>query len=70
MSYNTIILEKRDSVAKLALNRSEVLNAIDKQMISELVDAVENLKRDPEVRVVVLTGIGKAFSSGGDLAFY
>jgi len=54
-------------VVKLALNRPEVLNAIDRQMISELADAVENLKRDPEVRVVVLTGIGKAFSSGGDL---
>jgi 2-(1,2-epoxy-1,2-dihydrophenyl)acetyl-CoA isomerase len=39
------------------------------QMILELADAVEMLKKDSEVRVVVLTGIGKAFSSGGDLRF-
>jgi len=38
-------------------------------MILELVDVVENLKKDSEVRAVVLTGIGKAFSSGGDLRF-
>lgn len=39
------------------------------QMILELADAVEMLKKDSEVRVVVLTGIGKTFSSGGDLRF-
>lgn len=56
-------------VAWLRLNREDVHNAINGEMIAELVAAAERLGRDPAVRVVVLTGKGASFCAGGDLAW-
>jgi len=66
MTLSTI--EKRDHVALLTLNRPEVLNALGREGDGEQVRAVcETINADPEIRCVVLTGAGKAFSAGGDL---
>jgi len=66
---NNIILEKKDRLAFITLNRPEKLNALNNQMISQLVDIVEDVEKDDTIRVVILTGAGdRAFSSGSDLA--
>lgn len=67
MEYDTIIVEKSDKVGKIVLNRPEVLNAMTTKLVDELTKAVKDLAGDSEVRVVVLTGAGRAFSSGADL---
>ena len=56
MAYQTIVIERIDGVAKITLNRPEVLNAINTAMRTELYNALEELKKDPSVRVIVLTG--------------
>ncbi len=57
-----------DAVATLTLNRPEVRNAIDDAMRSELIDVLSELDASPAVRVVIVTGAGKAFCAGGDVS--
>ena len=67
MSYTTILLEKMEGIAKITLNRPEAFNAINSQMVDDLAKAVEDVKKDPNVKVLIITGAGKAFSAGGDV---
>ncbi len=67
MTYNKIILEKKNGIAKITLNRPQVLNAIDEELLSELVTALNEIEKDDSVQVVILTGAGRAFSAGRDL---
>lgn len=62
-----IVIAIQDHVATLSLNRAAKLNAIDQQMIEELDGALGHLERETAVRAVILTGIGRAFSVGGDI---
>ena len=66
--YSTLILESRDGVATLTLDRPEVLNAMSSKMMKELDDALATVAQDTSVRVLVLTGSGKGFCSGADLS--
>jgi enoyl-CoA hydratase len=66
-SYETIRLERRDTVALLTLARPERLNAIDRRMLNELQLALDDVERDDELRVLVVQGAGANFSSGFDL---
>ena len=67
-SYRTILLERHPAgYAVLTLNRPEKLNALSMELRRELVAALEELRRDPAVRVLVLTGAGRAFCAGLDL---
>ncbi len=59
-------IDKR-GVARLTLNRPEIRNAFNEQVIGEICDAMGRLNADPNVRVIVLTGAGNAFSAGADL---
>ena len=68
--FKTLLLEKSEGVATITLNRPEVLNAIDLVMREELYDLFTSLTRDDEVGAVLLTGAGKAFSSGGDVGTF
>lgn len=68
MDFETLILEKADGVATLYLNRPDVLNAIDNTMRRELLAALDEAESDSEVRVLVMTGKGRAFSAGGDVS--
>ena len=67
MTYNTIILEKKDHVARLTLNRPERLNAANEQMFSELNSALADVAGDREIRALVLTGAGRAFCASADI---
>jgi len=67
MEYTDIILEKKDGVAWITLNRPKALNALAPDTHRQLQHALLEIDKDPEVRVVVITGIGRAFCAGGDL---
>ena len=60
---------RQGAIETLTLNRPEAYNALDDTMLIALRDAAVELASDPEVRVVVVTGAGKAFCSGGDLKY-
>ena len=62
-----LIVERRDLVATVTLNRPEVRNAFDDVLISNLTNVLRDLEEDETVRVVVLAGAGKAFCAGADL---
>ena len=64
---NTVLLETRDGVATVTLNRPEGANALDLAMGRELLEAALRVEADPAVRAVVVTGAGKHFCFGGDL---
>lgn len=59
--------ERRDAVAVITMHRPESLNAFDTVLRAALAGALERARRDPDVRVVVLTGEGRSFSAGADL---
>ncbi len=63
----TVIYEQQDSVAIISMNRPDSLNGITSEMCADLLLAFEAAQRDDTVRVVVLTGEGRAFSAGADL---
>ncbi|MGD1957860.1 MAG: enoyl-CoA hydratase/isomerase family protein [Fulvivirga sp.] len=65
--YDLIEFSKKNDVATVTLNRPDVYNALNDQITFELQDVLKTIGRDSEVRVVVLTGNGKAFCSGQDL---
>ncbi len=67
MSYTHLLLTKESGYAVVQFNRPEVLNAINIQLMVELVDALEMLDKDDEVRCIVLTGNEKAFAAGADI---
>jgi len=67
MSYETIILEKKEGVATLKLNRPEKLNALNRKMIEELESAMVEIRKDRDVRALVITGAGRGFCSGADV---
>ena len=65
--YQTLDIERQGAVATLWMNRPEVFNAFDEQLIADLHAACTALDADDAVRVVVLAGRGKHFSAGADL---
>ncbi|MZE51922.1 enoyl-CoA hydratase [Streptomyces sp. SID5770] len=67
MTYETILVERKDRVALVTLNRPEALNALNLRVMEEVVAAFEELDRDPGVGCVVLTGSEKAFAAGADI---
>ena len=68
MSYQTLLLDIRDGIAVLTINRPDKLNALNDQVVAELHQAALALKADDSVRGVILTGSGaKAFVAGADI---
>ena len=61
-----ILLNIEKKVATITLNRPEVLNAINEEMLPPWVDALEQCRTSPDVDVIVITGAGEAFCRGGD----
>lgn len=68
-AYRTIASQRDGRVLTLTLNRPDRLNAVDARMHKELSTIFDEVNLDPEVDVVVLTGAGRAFSAGGDVAW-
>jgi enoyl-CoA hydratase/carnithine racemase len=66
MKFNTIILEKNEAIGRIILNRPDVMNALTHEMVSELIAAQHEVAHDETIRVVVVTGKGRAFCSGAD----
>jgi enoyl-CoA hydratase len=67
MSFECIIFEKEKHIAFVKLNRPQVLNAMNKQLWLDFQAALEDAGEDPEIKVLVITGHGRAFSTGADL---
>jgi enoyl-CoA hydratase/carnithine racemase len=69
MTFSRIIYEKKDAIAKITMNKPEALNTLDRIMFQEFGEALDDAETDNEVRVVVITGKGRAFCVGMDLNF-
>lgn len=67
MAYENIIYEKHDKVARIILNRPDVLNALNFDLLDELESALVEAEQDSEVGVIVIKGAGRAFCSGYDI---
>ena len=70
MNYETLSYACKDGVARVTLDRPQAMNAMDIAMMRELLSVAIACDEDPEVRAVLLTGTGKAFCAGGDLASF
>jgi enoyl-CoA hydratase/carnithine racemase len=69
MAYETITFEKDGPIGVLTLNVPKKLNAISETMVAEVNAALDVAENDDDVRVVLLTGAGRAFCAGFDLAY-
>lgn len=67
MALRSVVLDKQGGVARVTLNRPDQLNAISPGLLWDLWEACEEIERDPAVKVVTLTGAGRAFCAGADL---
>jgi enoyl-CoA hydratase/carnithine racemase len=67
-NFETIRLEVEDGIATLTLNRPDKLNAFNTQMMQEMIAAFDQTDADDSVRVVIVTGAGRAFCAGADLS--
>ncbi len=69
MEFENLIVEKKESVAVVTINRPRVLNALNRRTLEELASALEGIREDAEIRAVILTGAGeKAFVAGADIS--
>jgi enoyl-CoA hydratase len=67
MSYGTILAETRGHVGLITLNRPQAMNALNNQLLSEVMDALEIYDRDDNIGAMVITGSEKAFAAGADI---
>ncbi len=67
MSYQHIVVSTEDNIGQITLNRPEVLNALNRATMDELVDALEGFDRDDALGCMVITGAGRAFAAGADV---
>jgi 2-(1,2-epoxy-1,2-dihydrophenyl)acetyl-CoA isomerase len=68
MEFTTILYDQRDHVAKITINRPERMNGYSEPMVKELTAAIDLARQDDEVRVLIITGTGRAFCAGGDIS--
>jgi len=66
-TYETILVEQRDRVGIITLNRPKVLNALNQKLTEELLAAAETFDRDPAIGCILITGSEKAFAAGADI---
>ena len=67
MAFQNILYDKQDTIAYLTLNRPERLNALNAALLAEFREALDVVEADPDIRAVILTGAGRAFSAGFDI---
>ncbi len=70
MSYNTVLFAVEGKVATLTFNRPEKLNALNPEMIGEIADVLDKVAKDPKIRVLIMTGQGRAFIAGADIKIF
>ena len=66
-TYDTLLVDLSEHIAAIRMNRSKSMNALEHRLRVDLVDCFQKLSQDDDIRVVILTGTGKAFCAGGDL---
>ncbi|MEW5734875.1 MAG: enoyl-CoA hydratase-related protein [Thermodesulfobacteriota bacterium] len=67
MAYQELIITRQDHVAVVTINREKAMNALNSAVLTELTAAAKELAADPEVRVILITGAGRAFVAGADI---
>jgi enoyl-CoA hydratase len=67
MAFETIIVEVEDHVALITLNRPDALNALNEQLLNELMTALRESQENDKVRCIIITGSDKAFAAGADI---
>jgi len=67
LDYENIIFAKERNIATITLNRPRILNAMDEKMAEEILDAIDNVLKNDDARVLVITGAGRGFCAGDDL---
>ena len=67
MEFECIVYEKEEAIAIIKLNRPQVLNAMNKQLWLDFQKALEDVRDDPSINALIITGEGRAFSTGADL---
>jgi len=68
MDYNNLLVEIENKIALVTLNRPQALNALNKDLLNEISDFLDEAEKNPEIRVVILTGSGeKSFVAGADI---
>ena len=68
MDYSTILYDLEDNVLTITLNRPEILNAFNREMLAEIIDALDKADADDNVRAIIITGTGRGFCAGADLS--
>jgi|TARA_B110000438_G_scaffold156218_1_gene149860 enoyl-CoA hydratase/carnithine racemase len=68
MDYSTILYDLEDNVLIITLNRPEILNAFNREMMTEMIDALDKADADDNVRAIIVTGAGRGFCAGADLS--
>ncbi|MDG2251269.1 MAG: crotonase/enoyl-CoA hydratase family protein [Gammaproteobacteria bacterium] len=68
MDYSTILYDLEDNVLTITLNRPEILNAFNREMLAEIIDALDKADADDNVRAIIVTGTGRGFCAGADLS--
>ncbi|MFT4854495.1 MAG: enoyl-CoA hydratase/carnithine racemase, partial [Bacteroidia bacterium] len=68
MSYEQILYDVDDNILTITLNRPEKLNAFTGTMMSEMIDALDRADADDNVKAIIITGAGRGFCAGADLA--
>lgn len=69
MAYKNLILEREDQIAILYLNRPEAMNALNAELLKELIMAVNEIAEDDAIRALIITGTGRAFAAGADIKY-
>ncbi len=67
MAFDNILVERRDNVGLITLNRPKALNALSGPLMDDLARALDELEDDPTIGALVLTGSDKAFAAGADI---
>jgi 2-(1,2-epoxy-1,2-dihydrophenyl)acetyl-CoA isomerase len=68
MDFHTILYETREGIAKITINRPERMNGYSEPMVKDLLAAIDLARQDEDVRVLIITGTGRAFCAGGDIS--
>lgn len=67
--YNNILFEAKEGIGYVTMNRPKALNALNTEVVAELDDLLDLIEKDDDVKVVIITGAGRAFIGGADIAY-